>query len=401
MLKYRKEIPPTAGFALSVKDFYGPAGDLENDFRNYLGSATAKIAYSGTAAFYFILETLKGLSSKRTVIIPAYTCPLLAIAIARAGLKTQICDISEDSFDYDYQQLENICGVNKDILAMVSVHLAGLAVEIEKIKGISQRQGAFLIEDCAQSLGAWYQSKLTGTFGDFSFFSLCRGKGLTIYEGGVAVVNKPEYGRLLEQKIKRLSNKDIISETVKIIELAGYAIFYRPQLAWFIFSLPREFWKFKGDQVRAAAEYFDFNFPIHRVSGWRQKIGHVQFSRLESEIDKQRQKAEVYLKELNNVSGIQLVKEREGCRSNYPYLTLIFQDSQRRDAVLEKLRDSGLGGSQIYACAICDYEYLKPILPTGDFPNARFMADHSMTLSTSVFLKEKDIFEAIRIVKFQ
>ncbi len=401
MFKYIKEIPPTAGFALSARDFLPLPGSLERDFQGYLGAAKAKITYSGTAAFYFILESLKELSSKATVVIPAYVCPLLPIAIHRAGLKIQVCDINQDNFDYDCRKLENICAANKDILAITAVHLAGLPINVNKIKEISQKQGAFLIEDCAQSLGSRYQDGLTGTFGDFSFFSLCRGKGLTIYEGGAAIVNKKEYVCILENKIKQLSRKDIVSELVKIIEVFGYWVFYRPQLFWFIFSLPQEFWKIKGDKIRAAIEYFDFNFPIHKVSAFRQKIGHAQFSRLESEIKKQRQKAAVYLEGLSNTPGIRLVKEEDGCQSSYPYLTLVFQESRRRDAVLHKLRNSGLGGSQIYACAICDYEYLKPILSSGEFPNARFMADHSLTLSTSVFLKEKDMLEIIRIVKLQ
>jgi dTDP-4-amino-4,6-dideoxygalactose transaminase len=180
-----REIPPTAGLPLSAKDilpiFYiNKHGLLEDDFSKYLGAAYAKITYSGTAAFYIILEALKNLSPKKTVIIPSFICPLVPLAIRRAGFKTLVCDIEKDSFNFRIDKLEEICLNNKDILSIVAVHLAGIPIDFAPIKKMARENKIFIIEDCAQSLGAMHQGKKTGSLGDFSFFSLCRGKGLTI-----------------------------------------------------------------------------------------------------------------------------------------------------------------------------------------------------------------------------
>jgi hypothetical protein len=50
-----------------------------------------------------------------------------------------------------------------------------------------------------------------------------------------------------------------------------------------------------------------------------------------------------------------------------------------------------LGVSQIYAYAICDYDYLKPIVPSADCPAGRYLAEREITISTSAFLSKKDL----------
>ena len=117
------------------------------------------------------------MSDKKTVIIPAFICPLVPLAIKKAGLKIKICDTKINSFDYDHGQLETLCRDDPDILAVVAAHLGGIPVDLGRISKIAQENNFFIIEDCAQSLGAEYKGRKIGTYGDFAFFSLCRGKG--------------------------------------------------------------------------------------------------------------------------------------------------------------------------------------------------------------------------------
>ena len=232
-----REIPPTAGFSFLLKDLFSifsKQGSLEDDFKHYLNVPYVSVTYSGTSAFYIILESLKELSSKQTVIIPSFICPLVPLAIKRAGLKIEVCDINRENFNFDIRQLQEICTKNSDILAIVAVHLAGIPVDFDQIKQIAQNYKIFIIEDCAQSLGAIYKGKKVGALGEFSFFSLCRGKGLTIYEGGVIVTKQKEYSAIINSTIKKLTKNDLFSETLKVSELFGYWIFYRPSL----FGLP-------------------------------------------------------------------------------------------------------------------------------------------------------------------
>jgi len=400
-----REIPPTAGWPIQTKNLIPslfkklPKGLLEEKLKNYLGSSSALLTYSGTAAFYLILESLKELSSRKTLIIPAFVCPLIPLAIKRSGLKIKVCDINPDNFDFDINKLRGICAEDKDILAILAVHLAGVPLELKNIKDIARENKIFIIEDCAQSLGAEYQGRKTGSIGEFSFFSLCRGKGLTIYEGGLAVTNKAEYASLLENTSKKITYPDPLSESLKIVELFAYSIFYRPALFWFAFRLPQMFWQLRNNPIRAMGEYFELNFPTHKVSAFREYIGNLNFSFLDEEINKQREKAAYYLQGLKGITGIKPITELAQTKANYPYLTIIFDTPEKRNSALKILGNSGLGVSQVYLRAIPDYDYLKSIVPKVDCENARKIAQQSITLSTSNFLKEKDLKKVLNNLK--
>jgi len=392
-----REIPPTAGWPIQTRNLIPhlfkklPKGLLEEEFKKYLRSPSALLTYSGTAAFYLILESLKELSSRKTLVIPAFVCPLIPLAIKRSGLKIKVCDINPDNFDFDINKLRRICAEDKDILAILAVHLAGIPLALRNIKDIAKGNNIFIIEDCAQSLGAEYQGEKTGSIGEFSFFSLCRGKGLTIYEGGLAVTSKAEYASLLENTSKKIIYPDPLSESLKIAELFAYSIFYRPALFWFAFRLPQVFWQIRNNPIRAMGEYFELNFPAHKVSAFREYIGYLNFSFLDEEINKQREKAAYYLRGLKGMTGIKPIAEPAQTKANYPYLTVIFDTPEKRSSALKILGNSGLGISQVYLRAIPDYDYLEDIVPKVDCENARRIAQQSITLSTSNFLKEEDL----------
>ena len=390
-----KEIPPTASFPLHIQDLFSALfkkkdGSLEGDFKNYLGVPYARVLYSATTAFYIILEALKTLSAKRTVIIPAYVCPLVALAIARAGLEIAVCDINQDNFDFKTDELERLCA-GDDVLAVIPVHLAGLPVDLDRIKSIVQGKSIFIIEDCAQALGAEYKDKKVGSLADFSFFSLCRGKGLTIYEGGVLVANKEEYSQLLDRKIKELIKNNFFAESIKILELFGYWIFYRPQLFWFIFRLPQIFWNWRGEKLKALTEDYNVNFTTHNVSAFRKRVGHINFKYLNNAIEAQRLKVGLYLEGLKGYSQVKAIIEPPVTKATYPYLTLIFNSPKIKDEVLAVLNNSGLGISWVYAAAITDYAYLKDIVGNKPCLNARYLSERIITLSTSCFLGNKEI----------
>ncbi|MBF0618667.1 MAG: DegT/DnrJ/EryC1/StrS aminotransferase family protein [Candidatus Omnitrophica bacterium] len=394
-MSFWREIPPTAGLPVSIRDiaaFFSKerdGGSLERDFTSFLDVAYTRVTCSGTAGLYFIAETLKALSPKRTVIIPAFTCPLVPLAIARAGLKVQVCDIRKDNFDIDATELERLCRENNDILAVVVNHLGGLPSDMEAIAGIVQNRGILIVEDCAQSLGAEYKGRKVGTFGDFAFFSMAAGKGLTMYEGGVVTAKLSNHARLLDQNIDALERKDPWEEAKRITGLCGYAVFYRPSLFWFVYRLPEIFWQWAGHKMKALSEDFASDFPIQKVSLFRKFIGHRNFHTLESAIGSQRQKAEVYKKALQRYPGIIVVQEAPGARATYPYVAVIVDAAD--PVAMQPLEEMGIGLSRSFSRAVPDYEDLKGVVLPGACPNARFMAAHLWTFSTSQFMRPDDI----------
>ncbi|MDD5730356.1 MAG: DegT/DnrJ/EryC1/StrS family aminotransferase [Candidatus Omnitrophica bacterium] len=400
-----REIPPTAGLPLHAKDLLALFkirnynSGLENDFRDFQDVPYAWITCSGTAGLYLICESLKSLSERKTVIIPSYICPSVALAIIRAGLKVLVCDINGSDFNFNLPELEKACTNNGDILAIVIAHLGGIPQDFEEIDRIAGKYGIFTIEDCAQSLGATYKERKTGALGDFSFFSLARGKGLTIYEGGVVVTRKKEHAAVIGEKIKELVREDSLSEALKAVELLGYGFFYRPRFFWFVYNLPEIFWGLRGQEAKAESEYFSIDFPLHKVSNIRKLIGHINFYRLEQEINKQRLKAAYYIERLSAVPGMKIIKEPAYARANYPFLTLIFDEQQKKQKILNRLLGLGRGASELYTMPVSDYDYVRKFLPEVSCSGAKHLASRQMILSTSNFLKQEDLEAVVRVIK--
>jgi len=397
-----RELPPTAGWPLTLKSLSLPVfkkypkGIFEEDFKNKLQASSCLLTYSGTAAFFLILETLKKISDKKTVIIPGFVCPLIPLAIRRAGLNIKVCDINGFDFNFDTDKLKDMAN-DKDTLAILAVHLAGLPLDFDSIKEIAHSSGAFIIEDCAQSLGAKYSQKFTGSLGDFSFFSFCRGKGLTIYEGGMAVANRPQDASFLKETYQKIMPENRASEGLKIAELFAYSIFYRPGLFWFAFKLPQKFWTLLNKPLRAMGEDFGLDFPLHKVSGFRELIGHFNFPLLDSHIKEQTLKAGIYLQGLKDTPRIRPINPLAKTQPSYPFLTIILENKQERNLALS--RTCGLGASIVYMHAITDYGYLKNIVPPADCPNSRAFAEKTMTLTTSCFLKPEEQKNIVKKLK--
>ncbi|MCX8045174.1 MAG: DegT/DnrJ/EryC1/StrS family aminotransferase [Desulfobacterota bacterium] len=400
-----RDIPPTAGFPLHAQEIVAAItcsrgeDPLADDFKKYLNAPYARTTCSGTAALFFICCAIQKMTSRRTILIPSFICPLVPLALRRAGFTVAVCDIGAQDFNFDQARLETICAANRDIAAVVINHLAGIPADVEASLTVARKHNIIVIEDCAQALGAFSKDRKVGTLGDFAFFSFAAGKGLTMYEGGMMATMHEQYASLLDDAAALYAPRNAALETVRVLQLFGYWLFYRPALFWFVFTLPQQLWHLCGNDIRALREHFNLNFPLHAVSRFRIGVAHSAFTRLDGEIAQQREKALWYFRKLEGCRGVRLLQESSGDRATYPYVTVVFDDPAARNKVLQHCVRAGIGISQIYARAIGDYPYLKKIVPAEPYDNGRLIVKRTLTLSTNTFLTEKDADEVVRIIK--
>jgi len=399
-----RDIPPTAGLPVLARELLAAcrnrhAGELlALDFKQYLGAPFTAITCSGTTALYIICEALKELSPKRTILAPSFICPLVAFAIRRAGFFIELYDIGPLDFNGDVGKVAAACAANPDMAAVLVNHLGGIPTNMPRLKKAIQDLDLFVIEDCAQSFGALRRGLPVGTLGDFSFFSLAAGKGLTMYEGGVLVANNSAHAGLVATKMRQLARPDKALETQRIIELLGYALFYRPRLFWFVFTLPEIYWSRRGNDIKALREDFSLDFPVHEVSDFRKAACHAAFHRIDDAIGSRRAKAAYYIDGLGSLRNITIIQEAARDMATYPYVTVLFNRPEQKIQALQAFAGTGLGVSQIYARALADYGYLRGIVPNSNSENARRLAARAITLSTSPFLKKNDIDKCIKIM---
>ena len=97
-----QELPPTAGLPLRWRDLLPGAPTLASELAAQLGTPPLQLECSGTASLLIALTALRQLQpSRRRVVVPAYTCPLVAIAVRQAGLELQLCDLRPGQYDMD------------------------------------------------------------------------------------------------------------------------------------------------------------------------------------------------------------------------------------------------------------------------------------------------------------
>ncbi|MGI6386308.1 MAG: DegT/DnrJ/EryC1/StrS family aminotransferase [Desulfomonilia bacterium] len=185
---------PPAETRISTKSFIdallGKNHDFEKDLCSYLGVESCILGNSGRALMTLLLQALKkaDTGNRNEVLIPAYTCYSVAASVVKAGLKISVYDLDPQTLRPDADSLKNAAG-NKT-LAIVYQHLFGIPQPREDFDDISIEHSIPLIEDAAQGLGGFLNSKPLGALGDFSIFSFGRGKPLPIGTGGALTGKK-------------------------------------------------------------------------------------------------------------------------------------------------------------------------------------------------------------------
>ncbi|MFZ0278251.1 MAG: dTDP-4-amino-4,6-dideoxygalactose transaminase [Candidatus Sulfotelmatobacter sp.] len=124
------------------------------------------------------------------IIIPSFTFVSTANAFALRGARIVFADIRPDTLNLDESRLQSL--ITKRTKAIVPVHYAGVACEMDAICSFAREHGVRVVEDNAHSLFARYKGKLTGTFGCLSSQSFHETKNIICGEGGALVVNDPE-----------------------------------------------------------------------------------------------------------------------------------------------------------------------------------------------------------------
>jgi len=389
-----QELPPTAGLPLRLGDLRpGPASALTRIVAAQLGTPPLQLECSGTASLLIALNALRELQPQRhRVVVPGFTCPLVAIAVHQAGLELQLCDLRQGHYDMDPVALRRLC--DEHTLAIVPTHLAGRVADVDDALSVARSVGAYVIEDAAQALGARKHGVSVGLAGDIGFFSLAAGKGLSTYEGGLLLARDPPMRELLARTAERMVPQRPGWEIRRSIELLGYAALYRPRGLRLAYGNPLRRSLRQGDPVAAVGDDFPMKIPLHRVGHWRQAVGARAAARLPAFLEQSRAQAKRRLGRLRRMTGIKVFDDNPGSQGTWPFLLLLLPDQARRDVALTQLWGAGLGVSRLFIHALPDYAYLADVVPTRDLPHARDFAARSLSISNSPWMTDED-FETI------
>lgn len=246
---------------------------FEEEICNYLGyeKGHAIAVSSGSAALYLAIKAIEKCRTVHKVAVPAYSCTALTNAVALAGLETVCADVEKDSPNID---LADNRLISADLT--IACHMYGMPLPINN---------DYIIEDCAQAIGAAVNGKKVGTQTNTSVFSFYATKPITSGGEGGMVFSKD---RSLIEYLKDIRDYDM-----------------------------------KGDTIRR------FNF---KMTDLQAAIGRVQLKKLDSFVEKRR-----YLADRYQSKGIPLWNR---CEEGIEYRGLI--KSSNPIKLLKYLKDNGI-----------------------------------------------------------
>lgn len=199
--KYKKKYNEAFTKVLSNSNFI--LGDevtrFESEFSDFIGSKYTVSVNSGLDALVLSIKAL-GLTTRDEIILPANTFIATIIAISQNGCKPVLVP-NDEYYNIDPENLGQY--ISEKTKAIIVVHLYGQAARMDSIMHYVNKHNLFLIEDCAQSHGASFGGKNTGTWGDVGCFSFYPTKTLGGFGDGGAITTDSE---ALYHYIKKLRN---------------------------------------------------------------------------------------------------------------------------------------------------------------------------------------------------
>jgi perosamine synthetase len=183
---------------------------FEDRFAEYAGTKYAIAASSGTAALHMCVRAM-GIGTGDEVITSPFSFVASANCILYEGATPVFLDIDRATYNLSAARMREFLGkhcrksadgrvvnvrTGRTVKAILPVHVFGLPCEMDAIEELGREYGLLILEDACEAIGAKYQGRAAGTFGDAGVFAFYPNKQMTSGEGGMIVTNN---GAIAEQ----------------------------------------------------------------------------------------------------------------------------------------------------------------------------------------------------------
>ena len=338
-------------------NYIAPVGEyidkFEESIKNYTSAKNALAVVSGTAAIHLALRVL-GVTKGDDVLASTFTFIGSVNAILYQNANPVFIDSDEKSWNLSPELLNKyLLTCEKKPKALIVTHLYGMSADIVKIVEICKLHGVYLIEDAAESLGATYENKHTGTFGDFGVYSFNGNKILTTSGGGMLVSDNEEW-----------------------IEKAK---FYATQA--------------KEPFIHYEHEEYGYNY---RMSNVLAAIGVAQMEVIEQRVEQKRKVYGYYREFLDAVKEIDFMPELEKSRGNRWLSVIIFKDKKYKK-VMNALEEINVESRPLW----------KPMHMQKLFKDATVslngtsedLYERGLCLASSTTMTREDVYKICEVIK--
>lgn len=288
--------------------------EFESNFAKFVGSKFAVGVSNATSALHMSLKAL-GVREGDEVIVPDITFVATANAVLLSGATPILADVNIDDYNISISSVKK--NITTKTKAIIPVHMAGKACDMNEIRKIAKKSNIFVIEDCAHAIGTKFRGKHVGTFGDIGCFSFYPTKNITTIEGGMIVTNNQS----IEQYVKRARSHGITRSLIQRYE----------------HGMP---WEYDIEDP-------GYNYRLDEI---RSSLGLVQLRRIKKLNQLRRSASRYYNYKLRDTHGIITPHiSEDNSDSNHLYIIRITREfGMKRNELFKKLLKDGISTTVHY-----------------------------------------------------
>lgn len=345
----------------------GPkVAQLEREFRDYKGAPYAVAVNSCTAALHLSMLAAD-IGPGDEVITTALTFCATVNTIIHAGAKPVLVDVDPATFNIDPREVAG--KITSHTKAIIPVHFAGLACDMDALVAIARRRGVMIIEDCAHAVETTYKGKQAGTFGNFGCFSFYVTKNMTTGEGGMILTTDERHA----DRLKILALHGMSKDAWRRFSDEGYKHYYVVECGY----------KYNMMDIQAA-------------------IGIHQLRRIQKNWERRQEIWATYQREFAGLPLTLPAQPDEGTRHAYHLYTVLIDPERTnltRDQFIADMTAENIGvGVHYQSIPVHPYYQERFGWRPEDYPHSLRIGQQTVSLPLSPKLTDHDVADVIRAV---
>mgnify|MGYP001324551558 CR=1 FL=1 len=340
---------------------------FEEEFRNYVGANYAIAVASCTAGLHLSVVAL-GIKEGDEVIVPALTFAATANAVIHSGAKPVLVDVDRSTMTLNYDDVKR--KITSRTKAIIPVHFAGRAADMDELQAISHEYGIHIINDAAHAIETEYHGKKIGAFADITSYSFYVTKNLTTAEGGMIV-----------------TDNEAIANRLKIYALHG---------------MSKDAWKRFSDD---GYKHYQVVFPgfKYNMTDIQASLGIHQLRKVDRLHKRREEVWKIYNDRLKHLPLILPAPQDPNSRHGLHLYIILVDDTKTnitRDQLITELHRRNIGTGVHYLGLNWHPFYQQEFgYKIGDFPNSDFISERTLSIPFSAKLTDQDVEDVIEALE--
>ncbi|WP_323675933.1 DegT/DnrJ/EryC1/StrS family aminotransferase [Halorubellus sp. PRR65] len=364
----------------------GRAGFVD-DVRAYLDADSAATYSSYRRALGAALRALDEATdgSRRTVLLPAFCSSDFLDAVDGVGLDARRYDVDPETLAADERSLRDATG--EDVVAVVAVNVLGYGSDVSAMRAIADDADCFLLEALGYALGASYDDRRLGTYGDVSVLNFQQGKPIPV-GGGMAIGRHPD-----------VTFSDVGREPAppNVAALAGYALVQGPRRYYAYSRVAAEFDRNTDGKHQMTTHpdakddiAYDADTTFATMSNFQCAVARRVFARTRRERRARARTAAAYATAFSDLPHVRVIRPLRGISDHqWVRFGLLVDSYERRNEIAFTLDAHGVGTSRLY-----DW----PKIDGDAFPGARALQRRILPLPTHHLVDDADRERVVDLV---